>query len=449
MTTTSPLSRRSFLAASAVAAASVPLLGGNAKAVPRSPRPSGDPVAALRAAAHPLRTTEPTGPLWDLRPLAKSVENAAVVGVGETTHGSHEFFTMKHRVFRYLVEHKGFTTFALETGWSTGLRINDFVLHGKGDLRTIMDEEFAGAGPWYTHEWMDLFLWMRDHNLRYSRKVQFMGDDMNAPTLGKELTHKVVDYVRDRRPDLVPRFEESYARLRSLKDFDALVALPLAERIAINRGHGEAYDLLTTLRPEGEPEGEAFHWTLQHARSIVQTTTLVAFDLTDAKEVSEAMKFRDGAMAENVDWWYRTTGEKVVVSAHGGHIGYIADDAERYTKTQGAFLRERLGDRYVNLGFTFYQGSFNATTPPDPEWKRHTLGPPVPGSNEETLDKVASTNYYLDTRTAPAEAREWLAQKRTTRTVGTGWPEPPYQMALGPTFDVLIHLHAITASNRL
>jgi len=27
-----------------------------------------------------------------------------VVGVGEATHGTHEFFTMKHRIFRFLAE---------------------------------------------------------------------------------------------------------------------------------------------------------------------------------------------------------------------------------------------------------------------------------------------------------------------------------------------------------
>ena len=64
---------------------------------------AGDPVAELGRDAHALRSTEPYGDLRDLRPLGAMVADAAVVGLGEATHSSREFFTMKHRVFRYLV----------------------------------------------------------------------------------------------------------------------------------------------------------------------------------------------------------------------------------------------------------------------------------------------------------------------------------------------------------
>lgn len=101
--------------------------------VQAEPRHADAPVRALARSAEPLR---------DLRPLEKAVGSATIVGVGEATHGSSEFFTTKHRLFRYLVEHQGFTTYALEANWSAGLRLNDHVLYGKGDPRTIMREEF-------------------------------------------------------------------------------------------------------------------------------------------------------------------------------------------------------------------------------------------------------------------------------------------------------------------
>ncbi|TDD72913.1 erythromycin esterase family protein [Actinomadura rubrisoli] len=445
MTPSSPLSRRRFLAASALAGSSVPVLGGTA-AAGRPPRPSGDPLPALRAAARPLRSTEPAGPLDDLRPLGRAVGGALVVGLGEATHGSHEFFAMKHRVFRYLVEHRGFRTFALEDAWSTGLLIDDYVLHGKGDPRTIMKEELRGKTPWETREFLDLFRWMRAHNLRSPRKVRFMGDDMNVPTLGKELTGKVIGYVRGRRPALVPEFERLYARLLSLADSDALLALPLERRREIDRLTTRAYDLLATLRPAPGAGREAFEWALQHARSIVQTTRLHSFDYTTPEGARAGMLFRDGAMAENVRWWRLRTGHKILLSAHNGHVGYVPDDPGSYPKTQGAFLREHFGARYTNIGFTFYQGSFQARTDDGPDLKRITVGPPEPGGNEATLDRAGPARYFLDMRTAPAPARAWLAQKRPTRNIGTGWPEEPYDIALGPAYDNLIHLHSVEAA---
>ncbi|MFI2609168.1 hypothetical protein [Kitasatospora sp. NPDC018616] len=77
-------------------------------------------VRELNALAHPLLSTEPGGRTGDLRPLSALVGDAAVVGLGEATHGTHEFFTMKQRAFRHLVAEKGFTTVALETSWSGG-----------------------------------------------------------------------------------------------------------------------------------------------------------------------------------------------------------------------------------------------------------------------------------------------------------------------------------------
>jgi hypothetical protein len=59
------------------------------------------------------------------------IGDASVVGLGEATHGSHDFFALKHRVFRHLVEEKGFCPFALEAPWSTGLLLDDDVVHAR------------------------------------------------------------------------------------------------------------------------------------------------------------------------------------------------------------------------------------------------------------------------------------------------------------------------------
>jgi hypothetical protein len=47
----------------------------------------------LQGQAKPLDTTNPGAPLADLRPLRRMVGDAVIVGLGESTHGSHEQFT--------------------------------------------------------------------------------------------------------------------------------------------------------------------------------------------------------------------------------------------------------------------------------------------------------------------------------------------------------------------
>ncbi|HEY0697977.1 MAG TPA: erythromycin esterase family protein [Micromonospora sp.] len=191
------------------------LLGAATLSSPASAAPpAGDPVVdALTRSAHPVRSTQPYGGLRDLRPFGRAVGDAAVVGVGEASHGAHEFFTLKHRLMRYLVEAKRFGTFALEASWSSGLRLNEYLLHGTGDPGDIMREEFqSNYRIWNIHEYLDLVTWMREHNRRHRSKLRFMGTDVVYP--GPGLFDAVIDYLRRRHPAIVDRFEELYHGLR-------------------------------------------------------------------------------------------------------------------------------------------------------------------------------------------------------------------------------------------
>ena len=413
---------------------------------PAQASPTGDdPVPALNQHAHTLQSTEPDGDLSDLAPLGQMVGDAPVLGLGEGTHGSREFFTMKHRVFRYLVKEKGFTTFSLETGWSAGLQLNGYVLHGKGDPREIMREEFPKQTPWNTREYLDLIEWMRTHNAQNPNKVQFMGDDINYPTLGEELVDRVTEYIQRNAPTMLPKFNTMYRKFRSFSDMDAYLRLPLSQRRVIASQVRQALALLQRY-PGSNPE--EFDWTMQHARSLAQTATWLSYDLETKDGLVQALLYRDQAMADNTVWWHQQTGHKILLSAHNGHVAYQSDRPEWYPKTQGAFLRERLGTRYVSAGFTFNEGSFNAMEA-DRVWKPFTVGPAKAGNNEHTLHRVRPQDYFLDMRTAPAPARTWLDQARPTRSIGTDYPDPEHMVTLGQTYDVLIHLHRIKASDLL
>ncbi|GAA3044814.1 hypothetical protein GCM10017562_02470 [Streptomyces roseofulvus] len=159
------------------------------------------PEAALDRVAHPLRTTEPRGGVADLRPFGAMVGDARVVGVGEATHSSHEFVTVKHRLFRYLVEEKGFRTFAFEAAWSSGVRIDAYLTRGEGDLKQIMDEEFQGTYRWWNNaENRDLLQWMRAYNVKHpGDPVRFVGDDNGFA--GPGLYDKVSTFAAASSPD--------------------------------------------------------------------------------------------------------------------------------------------------------------------------------------------------------------------------------------------------------
>ncbi|EPH42519.1 erythromycin esterase family protein [Streptomyces aurantiacus] len=439
MARTAPI-RASLVLVTAVGAGAL-LAPAAAGAEPRA----DDPVRAIESAAHPLRATGPGGSTKDLRPLGRMVGDAKVVGLGEATHGTHEFFTMKDRLFRHLVKEKGFRTFALEVSWTTGQRFDAYVRGGKGDVRELARRELS-KGPWYNEEYIELLTWMRQYNERHpDRQLRFLGNDLNNPEMGTELFDAVTDHVRRHKPELLGRIKALYAPLRKVTDGDAHQGLPLAERARLARQARAAYELVRGLKPERTGAKSAY--VLQDARSIMQTADIYAFDTETPEGVRGAMLYRDRIMAENTAWWQRQTGHKVLASAHNAHVGYESRDPN-YPKMQGAFLRDAFGPKYRSIGFTFNRGSFMATGTQDQTWKPRTVGAAGRGMNEHTLDKVSYDDYYVDARNAPAAARKWLDKARPTRSIGTAYPDGPYPIRLGATHDILIHLHKTTAAHR-
>ncbi|MFF5970548.1 erythromycin esterase family protein [Streptomyces sp. NPDC012769] len=437
--------------APAVRGASMEPTPGAAPAVPAGLAARGPEEAVVRhleRVAHPLRTTEPGGRTADLRALSCMVGGAKVVGLGEATHGSHEFFAMKERVFRYLVEERGFTTFALEMSWSAGLRIDEYLQGGPGDPRRIAEATLAGS-PWEREEFVSLIGWMREHNRRRpGHRVHFMGDDLGAPKLGDHIFERVLSSVREIRPEALPRLTELYAGLRPFDDMFAYLREPLAQREANAARAQEALDLVAEHQ---EGDGGDYAWTMRHALNIAQTFAFATVDLADPASVAAAERLRDQAMADNVLWWHRHTGHTMLLSAHNGHIGYLSTHPDMYPRTQGAVLRDRLGRDYAAIGFSFAAGSFlSKDTSLDGDWTPVTVPAARAGMNEHTLDRVGHRDFYLDLRAAPAAARAWLDRARPVYDAGSTFtPDPLPVLAIGRAYDVLIHLHRVRAADKL
>ncbi|MFG3533217.1 erythromycin esterase family protein [Streptomyces sp. NPDC047917] len=435
-------------AASAMAMTLTPAVAQAAPTAQQTPTATAtraqDPVVReLERIARPLCSTEPGSQTTDLRALGAMIGGAKVVGMGEATHGSHEFFTMKDRLFRYLVEEKGFRAFSLEFSWAAGLRIDEYLQTGKGNARKIAKENLTNS-PWDREEFVRLIEWMRDHNRRNpTRTVHFVGNDLSGPSMTDDLFGRITGYVHRHHPALAPRVDHLYAGLRPVDDVFEYLKKPLAERQLFADRAQEAHQLISAARGR---DRQAHELAVQNARSVADTTRFLTADPSNPAAMPDFQRLRDEAMARNVLWWQKRTGHKILVSAHNDHLGLIAGTAAMYPKTQGSFLRDALGRNYLPIGMTFDQGSFLATsTPIGGDWKKFTVGAAAPGTNEHTLDQVRHRDYYADLRTAAPAARDWLDTARPTRSIGTLFNDhyPLYDLALGRAFDALVHLHGV------
>ncbi|MGW4023545.1 erythromycin esterase family protein [Streptomyces sp. NPDC005009] len=441
-----PVSRRRMLGLATATVLAAGTLGAGTAAASASS--AAEPVDALNRGARPLS---------DLKALGRMVGDAHVVGLGEASHSAHEFFTLKQRVFRHLVATKGFTTFALEASWSTGLRLDAYVTRGIGDPAQIMRDEFQGQYVfWNTQEYLGLIRWMRRYNITHPDRPQlrFVGNDLGYA--GPDAFDHVTDYLAAHRPDLAGRIGDLYAGLRPVAGTQAgpWMVGQLTKELPARRAEADrAGAALALLRDHGRPrttgrDSERAHArALQNATAITQSHTAYAFP---DEQFPERMRYRDRAMAANTAWWLRHEGGRILLASNNGHVAYTSDNPDEFPEPTGAFLRTRLGPDYVNIGLTFHQGTVNALPDFTAQQPQEYTVPPAPkGHNEHTLDKVRHRDFILDLRTVPAGARTWLDTARPTRSYGLYWSTDDPATALGRSYDILIHLHEVEAAHLL
>jgi erythromycin esterase-like protein len=146
----------------------------------KNPSDEGAFVNWARKSAIPLRTFNPADGLADLQPLKTIVGNARIVAVGEATHGTHEFFELKHRILEFLATQMGFSIFSIEANMPEAYRLNDYVLHGVGNPKQLV--KGMGFWTWDTEEVLNMLLWMREFNQSGKGRVEFTGFDMQTPS---------------------------------------------------------------------------------------------------------------------------------------------------------------------------------------------------------------------------------------------------------------------------
>ena len=100
----------------------------------------------LKLNAVPLSTVEAGSGFEDLMPLKEVLKDKTLLGLGEATHGTREFFQMKHRLLEFLVTELDFTVFAIEASFARCQYINNYVLDGVGSLDTAVAIQVFGHG---------------------------------------------------------------------------------------------------------------------------------------------------------------------------------------------------------------------------------------------------------------------------------------------------------------
>lgn len=411
--------------------------------------PKPEQVAWLKANAVPFATDSAGRGFDDLRPLKAMIGDAHIVSLGEATHGTAEFFRMKHRLTEYLATEMGFTVFAIEASMPEAFRLNDYVLRGEGDPKELLKGMYFWT--WNTREVLDMILWMREFNKSGKGRIEFLGFDMQEPRVAAE---NVRAFVAKADPDYAKALDEAYAGLKSYSQYQQLLAPAWARSPGAKAAEGAADPARTEVlkfaaataavadRLEKERarlieamKGDAagVDWATQNARVVAQAVATLS-----------AQGFhRDKCMADNVDWIlkHRPPGTKVVLWAHNGHVA-------AHPGAMGGFLRQRHGADMVVVGFAFHEGRYTAVAR-GAGLKANEAGASEPGSVEWAFHRAGMPRAILDLRTVEKDSpgSGWLAGGVGHRNIGALAMGPAFAPQVLPAaYDLLIFFDRTTPS---
>jgi erythromycin esterase len=379
--------------------------------------------------AVPFETADAGRGFADLEPVKAMVGDAHIVALGEATHGTAEFFKMKHRLTEFLASTMGFTVFAIEANMPEAFRLNDFVLRGEGDPKELLKGMYFWT--WNTQEVLDMILWMRAFNMSGKGRIEFLGFDMQEPRVAADNVRTLVAHAD---PEYSRALEERYAGLKVYARLRSLGGLDQADAPQLVAG---ARDVLDHLEKERErlvkaTDAPTVDWAIQNARVVVQAVTML-----------EAPDTRDRSMAENVDWILaqRPAGTRMVLWAHNGHV-------TRRPGAMGAFLAERHGKDMVVCGFAFHEGRYTAVARGTGLQENVAL-PSEPGSIEWAFHQVGRQRAILDLRRADprSPASAWLTEPIPHRNIGAVAMGSVFgENNLAASYDLLIFFDQTSAS---
>ncbi|PEB20955.1 erythromycin esterase [Bacillus toyonensis] len=402
-------------------------------------------VKSIQSQAHPLKTTEPSKPFEDLKPLKKMIGSAQYVGLGENTHGSSEIFTMKFRLVKYLVTEMGFTNFTMEEDWGNGLKLNEYIQTGKGNPREFLKLLYP------TDEIIAMIEWMKDYNADPSnkKKIQFIGLDLK--TMDQSVFNKVIDYVKQHRPDLRAEVEENYKDLSSFTGSIQEYMNLAPEMKAKFKANAEKVAQL--LKDEKEQTNKdvgssEYIWVKATANAIEKFTTMLL-----SNDYPNVIKLHEQYLADHAMWAQETFGGKTMVWAHNIHMAKGIIDEKLYPDAAGQFLKERLDNNYVTIGSTTTEGNFTLYSEYNPSTGGKIATNTIPQNVKSfnyTLGKVPYKMFLLDNRHLKGHAEKWVRAKRPLLSIG-GQLLPDgslyFDTSLLEQFDIIFHIRKTSPSH--
>lgn len=400
--------------------------------------------------------------------LEEVIGDARIVLIGESTHGTQEFYQARAEITKWLIEEKGFCAVAAEADWPDAYRVNRYVrgegTDGSADEALSGFERFPGW-MWRNTVVRDFVGWLKAHNGSQRdggrRETGFYGLDLYS--LHRSM-REVVTYLEKVDPAAAERARRRYACFDHASGDDgqaygfaaAFGAGVSCERQAVEQLVEMQRTVADYVRRDGMSAEDENFYAQQNAQTVRDAEVyyramfggrVSSWNLRD-RHMSQTLE----ALLTHLDRHGNPEPARIVVWAHNSHVGdaratEVGTDGQL---TLGQLARESFGEQVRLIGFTTHSGSVTAAG----EWggpaERKVVRPALNGSVEELFHEVGTPEFLISPLISRAAA-EPLDAVRLGRAIGvvylpaTERQSHYYHVRPRDQFDAIIHIDRTTA----
>lgn len=380
----------------------------------------------------------------DLDGLLERIADSRVVLIGEASHGTAEFYEMRARITRELIEKKGFNIVALEADWPDASVIDHFI-RGTRHRPVYRGDPFSGypSWMWANHSVLAFTQWLRNYNQflnpaadsrTFEDKVGFYGLDFYNIFASIDA---VVDYLQAVDPQaaavarwrygcLMPWVNDPSLYSRAMKSgrygdcgdqVSAVLQALLKKRVRY---------IHTGIQANRHADKQRYFNAEQNARLVMSGEY---YYRTMYEQNNTSWNQRDQSMFDTLlrVMNYRGQNSKAIVWAHNSHIGdsRATQRSEHGEVNLGQMARETFADNAYLIGFGTDHGTVAAASEWGGEMKTMQVQPSHADSYERLCHDVKTDNFLLPLRRSVLRTpeqeitRQRLLTKRLQRAIGT------------------------------
>jgi erythromycin esterase-like protein len=347
--------------------------------------------------------------------------DARVVLLGESSHGTSEFYRARAAITRWLIEQRGFTVVALEADWPDARALDAYVRGRGAPVGASQAFRRFPTWMWRNREFEQFLDWLKTHNAGRGTRPRTGVYGLDLYNLSASM-RAVIDYLDRADPEAAEVARRRYGCLTPWADEPAAYG-----KVALTSGYARCEKPVTAMlvdllaRQAKDLADESLLDATQNARLVRDAE---AYYRAMYYGGAESWNLRDTHMFETLDGILAAKGQeaKAVVWAHNAHVGDARATEMGVIREElnlGQLARQAWGREAALIGFGTHDGAVACASDWDAPMEVKRINPSLAESWEALSHAARGQSYLLDLRPGRNEAvRAHLAEPRLQRFIG-------------------------------